>query len=92
MAITNPANIPAAQKPHVKAACEAIGPVLLTDRYPKDAAGQPKATLTNAEVGEVFEAITREFWRQQIQGVRANAAAEAARLAAVAAHAADPFA
>lgn len=87
-ALTNPANIPAAAKPDVAAVVAAIGPGVLGTRWP---AGLVPANLTAQQVGQVFELVTREFWRAQIQAHKANAAAEAARQTAIAATEADPF-
>lgn len=87
--ITTPANIPAAVKPDIKAVCAAIGPQVLGDKWP---AGLDAANLTTAQVGQVFELVTREFWRQQVQAHKAHTAAEAARQQAIADTAADPFA
>lgn len=86
--ITNPNNIPAAVKADLKEVCAAIGPTILGDGWP---AGVDPAAMTAAEVAQVFELITREFWRQQIQGHKAAVAAEVARQAAVDATTADPF-
>ena len=90
-AITNPANIPTGKRAAVSAVCVAIGPKIVPGMFPKEVDGSFKTTLTTAETGNVFEAVTREFWRQQIEALEAKAAAEAARLASVAANAADPF-
>lgn len=87
--ITTPANIPAAAKPGVAEVCAKAGPVILGQKWPE---GLDPAALTNAQVGQVFELITREFWRQQVQGLKAAAAAEAARQAEAAKYDADPFA
>lgn len=89
--ITTPINIPASVRPHIKMVCEAIGPTILGDRYPKDPEGNFKINLSNVEVGEIFEAITREFWRQQIQAYRATIAAETARQAIIIETTTDPF-
>jgi hypothetical protein len=95
MAITNAAGIPTAKRPTIKAICIKHGPAL-DPAYPTEDDGQgnqvPKTDLTNAETAEVFEQITRKFWRDLITGHEAEEAAEAARLAAVGANAADPFA
>jgi hypothetical protein len=92
MAITNAAGIPTAKRPTIKAICEKHGPTF-DPEYPTEADGvTPKASLTNAETAVVFEAITRKFWRDLISSHEAEAAAEAARLTALAANANDPFA
>ena len=91
--ITNPSNIPTAKRAAFKAVLERIGPMLIPTKYPKEADGTtPKASLSAAEANAVFEQVTREFWRQQLEAHEAVAAAEAARQAAVDANAADPFA
>lgn len=87
--ITDPTSIPTALRPDLKALLVTVGPQVLGDNYP--ATADPE-NLTNAELATVFELVTREFWRQQIQAHKANEAAEAARLAAVESSAADPFA
>lgn len=87
--ITTPANIPAAVRPNIAAVCEQIGPTVLGDRWP---ANLDPANLTAQQVGQVFELVTREFWRQQIQGLKAMEAAKAARQAAITEHSTDPFA
>lgn len=87
-AITNPANIPTAVRADIKAVCQAIGPLVLGEKWPDEL---DPANLTAAQVGQVFEAVTREFWRQQVQAHKANAAAETARQEAIAATTADPF-
>lgn len=88
--ITTPANIPAAAKPDIKAVCAAIGPNVLGDKWPAEITDP--AAMTPAQVGQVFEAVTREFWRQQVQALKANLAAEEARQAALTTSVADPFA
>jgi len=91
--ITTPANIPTGKRAAVKAVVERIGPQIIPNLYPKEADGTtPKAILSAGEANAAFEQITREFWRQQIEAYEVNAAAEAARVAAVAANAGDPFA
>ncbi len=91
MALTNPTAVPAGKKATVKAICETHGPNLLGDAYPQ-VDGVPKDTLTQAEVAEVFEHITRKFWRDLIAAHEADAAATTARDTALAANAGDPFA
>lgn len=91
MPLINAAAIPTERRAALKKVCETKGPIILGDRYPKDADGRPKATLTQTEAQQVMEAVTREFWRQLLQQVAVEEAAEAARLQAVAATAADPF-
>lgn len=87
--ITTPAGIPAAAKPDIKDVCATIGPAVLGDRWP---AGLDPKNLTNTQVGQIFELVTRSFWHQQVVAFKANAAAEAARQTAITASAADPFA
>jgi len=90
--ITNTGSIPTGKRAAIKAVVEKIGPQVVPDKYPKEADGTtPKATLSAAEANVVFEQVTREFWRQQLEAHEANAAAEAARQAAIAANTADPF-
>lgn len=91
MAVTDPSAIPANKRDTIKAICVTHGPRLLPDRYPTDAEGQPKTTLTNAEAAQVFEHITRKFWRDLIVQHEADAAAESARRAAIEGNATDPF-
>ena len=86
--ITVPANIPAAVRTDLQPVLQVIGPQVLGDRWPE---GVDPANLDNAQLGQVFELVTREFWRQQIQAYKANLAAEAARQTAIAANEADPF-
>ena len=88
---TTPANIPSSRRASVKAACEKYGPILLGGRYPQEA-GEPKANLTTAETGAVFEAVTRKFWRDLIATQEAEQAAEQARADAIASVGDDPFA
>lgn len=84
--ITVPANIPQAAQADVKAAIVAIGKHVLGARYP---VGYDPANLSQAQVANLFELLTREFWRREIAAVKANAFAEAARVAA--ASEPDPF-
>lgn len=91
MSLTNPTAIPTAKRDTIKAICITHGPRLLGDRYPTNNDGEPKATLTNAETAAVFEQITRKFWRDLIVQHEADAAAQAARQAAIDGNAADPF-
>lgn len=86
--ITQPANIPAAAKPDIKDVCATVGPQVLGAKWP---AGVDPANLTAAQVAQVFELVTREFWRQQVQAYKAHLAAEAARQQAITATEADPF-
>jgi len=94
--LTNPAAIPAGKRASIVAVCERQGPTVLGDRYPSvdDGSGNmvPKSGLSTAEAVDVFEQITREFWRQQIEAEEVTAAAEAAAAVARADNAADPFA
>lgn len=94
--ITDPKSIPASKRDTIKAVCERHGPNLLGDRYPvtTDADGNtvPKTGLTNAEAANVFEQITREFWRQQIEAEEVQQAAEAAAATARDQNKEDPFA
>ena len=86
--ITNPANIPAKVRDDLKDVLRSIGPAVLDDRWPADV--DPE-NLTNTELAQVFEQVTREFWRQQIQAHKAEVAAAAARASALESSNADPF-
>lgn len=87
--ITNPANIPVAFRPSIAAAIEDRGQDLLGDRWP---ATYDPANLTNAQLANVFELLTRDFWRRLAADARMAQQLEATRLAVLAAQAADPFA
>lgn len=86
--ITVPANIPADLRPRIRAVCAAIGPNMLQGRWPE---GMDPANLTAAQVGQLFELLTREMWREQVQRFEAERAAQAAREQATAAATVDPF-
>lgn len=89
--ITNPSDLGPGAKKKIKDVVEAIGPQVLGDEYPKDDDGQPKAELSAREASDVFEAVTRRFWSDQIRALEANRAAEQARMAALESSAEDPF-
>lgn len=78
--------------PDIKKVCQTIGPQILANRYPANPDGTPKETLTNDETKEVFENITREFWRQQIEAVKVAEATETTRRRTVDSISNDPFA
>lgn len=96
MNLTNPGAIPSGKNDSIKAVCLRHGPQLLGDRFPTvtddDGNTTPATSLTKKQLGEVFEQITREFWRQQIEAEEVQQAAEAAAAEARIANATDPFA
>lgn len=87
MSLINHDAIPMDLHEDLRFICADIGPQLLGDRFP----GTPGEELTQAQCDESVDLITREFWRQQLAGYRANKAAEEARQAAAAQTAEDPF-
>lgn len=86
--ITNAASIPASMQGDLKAVIRSIGPAVLGAKWPE---GVDPANLTNAQLAQVFEQVTREFWTQQIQAYKANEAAEVARQKVISESSADPF-
>lgn len=86
--LTNPGAIPNKLNADLKALLKNIGPQVLGDKFPADV--DPE-NMTNPQLGLVFEEVTKEFWRQQIQAHKANEAAEQARQQAIAENEADPF-
>ena len=95
--ITNASSIPAAQQDDIKKLLVQHGPSL--DIYPVDVDGNPKETLTNAEAVEVFEHLTRRYWRMMLRDLAVTEARSDVRQAemdaqnaALAAHEADPWA
>lgn len=77
--------------PDIKKVCQTIGPQILTNRYPANPDGSPKERLTDTEAKEVFENITHEFWRQQIEAIKVAEATETARRRTVDSISNDPF-
>jgi len=95
--ITNPSAIPAGQKDDLKRLMVQYGPSL--NNYPVDGNGDPKDTLTDGEAAQVFEHLTRRYWRMLLKDQAVDDAREDvrqqqldAKLAALAAHEADPWA
>lgn len=75
----------------IKHVCQTIGPQILGNLYPTNSDGTPKETLTSDEAKWVFEHVTREFWRQQVEAVKVAEATEVARLETIEATSSDPF-
>jgi hypothetical protein len=90
MPLTDPSAIPAGKRPIIKEVVMQIGPQILGNKFPQ-VDGAPATDLTTQEVGEVFEKITREFWRQNIAAFEAEKAATVARDQAIEANKDDPF-
>lgn len=86
--LTNPGAIPSGLHEDLKAVLCTIGPQVLGEKFPQDV--DPE-NLNNAQLAQVFELVTREFWRQQIQARKANEAAEKARVAVLQTSEEDPF-
>lgn len=76
---------------NIKKVCQTIGPQILGNRYPANSDGSPKDKLTDNETREVFERVTREFWRQQVEAVKVMEATEYARRQTVESISDDPF-
>lgn len=92
MAITNPSGIPAQFLDDLRETLQAVGPRVAPDVYPVDGNGNPETALNNQQAAQLFEVITRRFWRDQIRSHKAQQAAEQARETAIGAVGDDPFA
>ena len=75
----------------IKLVVAAIGPQVVPKVFPKDEDDQPKTVLTDEETLDVFEAVTREFWRQQVEAHQGEIAAQTAREAVAQQYKTDVF-
>lgn len=91
MAITNPENIPLPLRAAVEQLIVNRGPQLIPDKFPKRTDGNYAEVLSNQELAQMFELITRRFWRNQLRSYQAQVAAEAARQQVEGGVAEDPF-
>lgn len=86
--ITNADNIPTATRAEISELVAAIGPNVLGDNWPE---GVDASSMTKTQMAQIFELITREFWRQQLVAYKADMAAQEIRNSILSAESSDPF-